>query len=86
MEADMIEDLFDASGYDFLYRKFHYQMYVTGLFDRVSDPALLESFLSCYSFENGQPLIFDEFAFHFRIFEHLYHANDLGSKDGFYYS
>ncbi|MEK3797339.1 hypothetical protein MHI18_03605 [Peribacillus sp. FSL H8-0477] len=85
MESREIENVFEAAGYDFLYRNFHYQVYVSGLFEKIDNPALLEKFLECYGFEPEQSLIFDEFAFHFRIFENLYHKNNLKHDPDFYW-
>ncbi|RFU65372.1 hypothetical protein [Peribacillus glennii] len=77
MDAGVVKDIFENSGYEFLYEKFNYQFYISGLFDKIENSRILESFLDHYSFDENERNLFDDFAFHFRIFHNLYEKNSL---------
>ncbi|MFJ5623772.1 hypothetical protein ACIQD3_13805 [Peribacillus loiseleuriae] len=70
MHTNETKDLFEDAGLLFLYEKFQYQLYVTNLLGKTK-PEILEKFLECYEFQQNEPLFFDEFAFHFRIFQNI---------------
>ncbi|MFJ8244944.1 hypothetical protein [Peribacillus asahii] len=79
MDTHLIKQAFDNTGYYNLYEQFHYQIDVTGLFDTVEQPLIIEHFLECYSFDPEQHLFFDEFAFHFRTFHYTSLKRELQS-------
>ncbi|MBA9027652.1 MULTISPECIES: hypothetical protein [Bacillaceae] len=64
------KEFFEEAGLLFLFEKFQYQFYVTNLLGK-SNPEILQSFLNCYEFKENEPIFFDEFAFHFRIFQNI---------------
>ncbi|MDQ0217828.1 hypothetical protein ELQ35_13685 [Peribacillus cavernae] len=77
MDSKVIKDIFETSGYEFLYEKFKYQFYVSGLFDTVKNGTVIECFLDKYNFEKENRILFDDFVFHFKIFHNLYVKNKL---------
>lgn len=70
MNESESKELFEEAGLLFLFEKFQYQFYMTDLLGKIK-PEILESFLNCYEFQQNEPLFFDEFAFHFRIFQNI---------------
>ncbi|CAH0347170.1 hypothetical protein [Bacillus sp. CECT 9360] len=81
MDSKAVENVFEANGYDFLYKKFTYQFYVSGLFDQIEDSRIIDCFLENYHFEENDHTLFDDFVFHFRIFHNLHVKNSLVRKD-----
>ncbi|WP_110927860.1 hypothetical protein [Bacillus massiliglaciei] len=70
MKNTCIQQLFDDAGFPFLYEKFHYQIYVTGLFDEPKNSYYLERFLSHFHFNETEPLLFDEFSLYYKAFHY----------------
>jgi hypothetical protein len=61
VESAVIKSIFEKNSYDFLYQKFKYQFYVSGLFDRIDNSDVLDRFLENYSFEEDDNTLFDDF-------------------------
>ncbi|MGM0845552.1 MAG: hypothetical protein ACQEUT_11285 [Bacillota bacterium] len=66
MTETQMEDLFDFYGYSYLYKRFRYPLFVSGLMDESSIEEL-EDFFDNFSFHDHQPL-FDEFRYWFQYF------------------
>ncbi|WP_419881033.1 hypothetical protein ACN6MY_15720 [Peribacillus sp. B-H-3] len=77
MEACQIKEIFENSSYGFLYKKFHYQLFVSGLLDDIDDSELIERFLDSYCFEQNVNLCFDNFSFYFKTYYYSYIKHDL---------
>ncbi|PLS17128.1 hypothetical protein CVD28_13830 [Bacillus sp. M6-12] len=77
MEMPEVEAVFDEAAADFIFKRFRYQLYVSGLFDQLDDKELLFTFLEAYSFEENDELIFDEFRYFFKTFKYFYSKNQL---------
>jgi hypothetical protein len=67
-----VKNAFEETGYLFLYDKFSYQFYVTGIFDLVDQQAIIVDFLNSYSFDDKCSLFFDDFSFFFNCFHYSY--------------
>lgn len=76
MEANLVKQSFDDTGYLFIYEKFSYQFYVTGLFDLVDQQTIIEKFLNSYNF-NEHSLFFDDFSFFFNCFQYSYQKREF---------
>ncbi|QOR66052.1 hypothetical protein IM538_20090 [Cytobacillus suaedae] len=79
MVQNEIEDVFDNLCRSNIYQRFHYPLYLSGLMDKV-ETEILENFLEQYNLDAEKPLLFDEFTYHFSIFEAVLNRNDLPIK------
>ena len=77
LEADFVKQTFEDAGYLFLYDKFSYQFYVTGLFELVGQQLMIERFLDSYNFDEQHPLFFDDFSFFFKCFHYSYQKKEF---------
>lgn len=77
MEANLVKQSFDDKGFLFIYEKFSYQFYVTGLFDLVDQQTIIENFLNSYNFNEKHSLIFDDFSFFFNCFHYSYQKREF---------
>lgn len=74
-----IEGVFDFFCSSNLYGKIQYPLYLSGTMDDIEEE-ILESFLEQYHFDVEKTLHFDEFKYHFNIFEGVIKRNDLPIK------
>jgi len=79
MDTQLIKQAFDNTGYSFLYEKFKYQFYVSDLFAKVEQTAVIESFLEHYCFNEDQRLYYDDFSYYFRTFQYYMNKRNLQS-------
>ncbi len=79
MLKNEIEDVFNCYGNSHLYDKLHYPLYLSGAMDKI-EIEMLENFLELYNFDAEKTLLFDEFTYHFSIFEAVLSRNDLPIK------
>lgn len=79
MLQNEIEDVFNCYGNGHLYEKLKYPLYLSGAIDKI-EIEMLENFLELYNFDSEKTLLFDEFMYHFRIYEAVLNLNDLPIK------
>ncbi|RFU66384.1 hypothetical protein D0469_17270 [Peribacillus saganii] len=79
MEMHEVEAVFEEYAADFLFEKFRYQLYVSGLFDQLEESEVLLDFLEAYSFDEKDLLNFDEFRYFFKTFMYFHGKNKLAS-------
>ncbi|WP_409301115.1 hypothetical protein [Peribacillus sp. SCS-155] len=75
MDLGTVRKLFEWYDAERLFERLEYKFYVSGLFDDMDDPDVLCYFLEQYSF-NEETCLFDEFSFHFKIFQYMHRNND----------
>ncbi|OCA83206.1 hypothetical protein A8F94_19025 [Bacillus sp. FJAT-27225] len=76
MTEEEMADVFSLYGHGKIYEKLKYPLYVSGELDEV-DRDKLESFFSWYSFDGEKPVFFDDFIYHFRLFQTITDRNIL---------
>ena len=72
MDAGTVREVFEEAGCLFLYERFHYQFYVTGLFTTLENPAPLELLLETFDFQQNHPLLFDDFSYYFKTLHYSF--------------
>ncbi|WP_057912833.1 hypothetical protein [Peribacillus muralis] len=77
MDGHSLNNIFEETGYLFLYDKFSYQFYVSGLFDLVDQERIISDFLSAYGFDEKNSLFFDDFSFHFNCFHYSHQKQKM---------
>ena len=68
------ELLFEEAGWDHVYQKHSFKIWLSGCFEDVEDE-VLEAFFDMYSAEETGELCFDDFIFQFRMFAFAYRMN-----------
>ena len=53
MDGHTVKNIFDDTGYLFLYDKFSYHFYISGLFDVVEQEKVISDFLNSYGFDDN---------------------------------
>jgi hypothetical protein len=71
MKLQQVEEIMDYMNHSHLFSRFKKQFYISGIFDSITDEELLISFLDHYQFID-EPILFDNFRYHFRCFQHIY--------------
>ncbi|SDH60818.1 hypothetical protein SAMN05192534_10816 [Alteribacillus persepolensis] len=79
MTTSEIEYTFYSFGYGALYHKFRYPLLVSEHLKHV-DADVLEAFFTWYTFDDTKKLLFDDFIYHFRLFENICKNNSLPSS------
>lgn len=77
MDGHLVKNIFEETGYLFLYDKFSYQFYVSGLFDLVDQEKIISDFLHTYGFDDKNPLFFDDFSFYFNCFHYSHQKQTM---------
>lgn len=72
-----MKNIFEDTGYLFLYDKFSYQFYVSGLFDLVDQETIISDFLHSYGFDEKHSLFFDDFSFYFNCFHYSFQKEKM---------
>lgn len=70
MDGHSVKHIFEDTGNFFLYDKFNYQFYVSGLFDSVDQERIISDFLRAFAFDEKNSLFFDDFSFYFNCFHY----------------
>lgn len=71
-----MEEIFSLYGYAELFKKFKWQIVISGMLDE-EESDFLESFFSWNSFGEGKSLSFEDFKLHVKIFKMIYERNIL---------
>jgi hypothetical protein len=71
-----VEDIFGYFNNSVLYKNLQYPLYLSGILDDVEEE-ILEIFLEQYEFTDDNPLLFDQFVFHFRTFTYVMEKNEI---------
>ncbi|WP_139891853.1 hypothetical protein [Bacillus sp. D386] len=71
MYRNQIALVFSDFGLDHLYLKFEVPLEVHGILNDPETCEIMEQFLSVYDFNSQEPLLFDEFFTHFKIFKRI---------------
>ncbi|UII55384.1 hypothetical protein LS684_17380 [Cytobacillus spongiae] len=75
MTEEEVEAVFEENGYSKLYHQLQYKLWLNGELDLV-DASLLDSFFDAYTFVEYEDLLFDEFMYHFRMYQNVCQKND----------